>query len=117
MYTSPTQPAVLYHGTSSVNLPGIMRGELNPLGTYSGQIALTADLSEAVRMAMIQTYWDAQALGCDRMAVTVKPIVCQVDPRGLNPQYLTTSTTPGKYGYTQPIRLGRGAIVPVSLGV
>jgi len=110
-------PAMMYHGTSTINLPSIKRGELNPLGTYSGQITLTSDLSDAIQMAMTQAFWDTQALGCDRLVSAVTPIVCQVDTRGLSPQYFTIpNLVTGRVGYTQPIRLNQDAIITVAAG-
>lgn len=93
-----TLPPVLYYGTSSLYLAGILNSGLDPQDSFGGQLMLTADINKAIDAATTKTYFDAtdgQLKANPNYRIV--PIVCRVYTADLIQGYMSS------YGSTSPL--------------
>jgi len=84
-----TIPPVLYYGTSSLYLAGILNSGINPNDSFGGKLLLTADINQAVRDATAKTFYDEKdSQFKPDPNYRIMPIVCRVRSADLIESYI-----------------------------
>lgn len=78
--SAPTLPAVLYHGTSTGYLAGMLARGLDPKASADGYLCYTDDLATARYHAEHMAEWDTGSLGRDCAPIVFALPIARFDP-------------------------------------